>query len=300
VIFISLPFALFLSLGSQASSPQNLSLGDVLRDVDAAFPKLVSARLEADIANAKLQEKRGAFDPIFSVENDFLRYNSATSPGKLRQTSLTETSVEVLNRSGIKLAFGARYNTGVLKSPASSTGTLGEYFVSAKIPLLRDRLSNAKFIAERQAILGEPLAQQAVREARLSLFEKAGFVYWEWEGAGEKLKIANEILELAVARAAYIRRRVDEGANPAIDIQEADAEVFRRQGSRDKAERDLQKAEFKLQFFQWNAEGVALNLPPSRTLLQPCQTIQPRSRSRLLSAGLPSRKKIVLSFWESN
>lgn len=246
---------------------QRLSLSQVLRDVSVAFPKLISARLENDIAQAKAQEKRGAFDPVFSVENEFMRYNSSTTAGRARQSSMTQTTVEVLDRTGVKIAFGARYNTGSIKQPASSTGTLGEYFVSAKIPFIRDRLVNAKTISERQAILGIPLAQQSIREAQLSLFLKAGEVYWEWVGAGEKLEIARQVYKLAVDRAEFIKTRVQRGANPPIDNEEAQAEVFRRLGSLEKAERDLQKSEFKLQFFRWSENGNPAQTPPDRVTL---------------------------------
>jgi outer membrane protein TolC len=255
------------SLSLLATQPDLLTLQKFLSGVDTAYPKLIATRLENQIALAKAQEKRGAFDPVFSIENQFQRYNSSSSPGKARQTSMTETTLDVLDRTGVKIAFGARYNTGAVKGSSSSTGTLGEYFVVAKIPILRDRLNNAKTIGERQAILAVPLAQQSIQEARLSLLEKAGFTYWEWIGANEKLRIAKEILKLATDRADYIRQRVEAGSNPPIDNEEAKAEVFRRQGSLEKAERDLQKAEFKLQFFLWDNNGDGAASPPDRKLI---------------------------------
>lgn len=261
----SLPWLLLLAQGGQGPSP--LTLEEVLKGVDRAFPKLVATRLEAEIARSKSQEKRGAFDPVFEIGSDFLRFNSSSSPGKASETTMSQTTVEVLDRSGAKFAIGARLNRGSVKSPASSTGSLGEYFVSAKIPLLRDRMTNAKSIAEQQALLGEPLADQIIREAQFNLFEKAGLAYWEWVGAGEKLKISQDVLRLALDRAEFIRERIRKGANAPIDQQEADAEVFRRQGALEKAERDLQKAEFKLQSYQWQEDGSPSMTAPSRLQL---------------------------------
>ena len=166
-----------------APGQQGLTLDVVLRDVDRAFPKLMATRLEAAVARAKSQEKRGAFDPVLAFETEFLRYNSATDPGKAKTTSMSDAVVEVLDRSGVKYSIGGRLNRGDVKSPASFTGSAGEYFVSAKIPLLRDRINNAKTVGEQQALLGEPIADQFIREAQLSLFEKAGTAYWELVGA---------------------------------------------------------------------------------------------------------------------
>jgi outer membrane protein TolC len=206
-------------------SQANLNLDAVLRDVDRAFPKLMATRLEAAVARAKSQEKRGAFDPVLSFDTEFLRYNSSSDPGKAKTTSMSDAVVEVLDRSGVKFSVGGRLNRGAVKSPASFTGSSGEYFVSAKIPLLRDRINNAKTVAEQQALLGEPIADQFIREAQLGLFEKAGAAYWELVGAKAKLDVATRLLKVATDRAEYIRERIAKGANPPIDQREANAEV---------------------------------------------------------------------------
>ena len=244
-----------------------LSLNSFLRTVDANFPKMVSVRLESNLANSKAQEKRGAFDPVFSFNSDFIRYNPSSAPGKAYETQMSEGTIEVLDRSGAKLAVGARLNNGRVKSPGNSTGDWGEYFVSAKIPLIRDRLTNAKTVAEKQALLGVPLADQFIRQTRFDVLQKAGDVYWDWVGAGEKLRINQALYDLAVDRAKFIKLRVEAGANPAIDNAEANAEVFRRKGSLEKAERDLQKSELKLQSFLWNQQTIAEPKPLQRTRL---------------------------------
>jgi len=258
----------FLSALIYVLAPQqaNLTLESVLRDVDRAFPKLMATRLEAAVAKAKSQEKRGAFDPVLAFETEFLRYNSSSDPGKAKTTSMSDAVIEVLDRSGVKYSIGGRLNRGDVKSPASFTGSVGEYFVSAKIPLLRDRINNAKTIAEQQALLGEPIADQFIREAQLNLFEKAGAAYWELVGAKAKLDVAQQLLKLATDRAEYIRERIRKGANPPIDQEEADAEVARRQGGLDKAERDVQKAEIKLGLYRWNEDGSTIDA--SRTQVQ--------------------------------
>jgi outer membrane protein TolC len=228
---------------------------------------MVSVRLESNLANSKAQEKRGAFDPVFSFNSDFIRYNPSSAPGKAYETQMSEGTIEVLDRSGAKLAVGARLNNGRVKSPGNSTGDWGEYFVSAKIPLIRDCLTNAKTVAEKQALLGVPLADQFIRQTRFDVLQKAGDVYWDWVGAGEKLRINQALYDLAVDRAKFIKLRVEAGANPAIDNAEANAEVFRRKGSLEKAERDLQKSELKLQFFLWNQQTIAEPKPLQRTRL---------------------------------
>lgn len=279
--------ALFSTL-TVMQNPNAMSLTDFLSQVDFNFPKLVSVRLESDLARAKLQEKSGAFDPVFSFGSDFLRYNPSSAPGKAYETQMTETSVDVLDRSGAKLQIGARLNNGRVKSPGTSTGAFGEYFVGAKIPLIRDRLINTKTIAEKQAILGVPLADQFIRQTRFEILQKAGEVYWDWVGAGEKLRVNKALLDIAKDRAEFVRKRVASGANPPIDNDEALAEVFRRQGSFEKAERDLQKAELKLQIFLWDREIVGAQKTIERTLIPYLPTAYNPSQTDLAAAGQAS------------
>ena len=251
------------------------------------------------MAKAKSQEKRGAFDPVLSFETEFLRYNSSSDPGKSKTTSMSDAVVEVLDRSGVKYSIGARLNRGAVKSPSSFTGSFGEYFVSAKIPLLRDRINNAKTVAEQQALLGEPIADQFIREAQLSLFEKSGTAYWELVGAKAKLNVAEDLLKLATERANYIRERIAKGANPPIDQQEADAEVSRRQGALEKAERDVQKAEIKLGLYRWNADGSTIDVSRSQVSIQAldarAETVEPKTAKSTAAQDRPELLALRLS-----
>lgn len=278
-------FRALFSAATVMQNPNPMSMYDFLSLVDNNFPKLVSVRLESDLAKAKAQEKSGAFDPVFSVGSDFLRYNPSSAPGKAYETQMTETSIDVLDRSGAKLQIGARLNNGRVKSPGTSTGAWGEYFIGAKIPLIRDRLINTKTIAEKQAILGIPLADQFIRQTRFDILQKAGDVYWDWVGAGEKLRINRDLLAIAKTRADFVKKRVESGANPGIDYDEALAEVYRRQGSFEKAERDLQKAEFKLQIFLWDQQVVGAQKPIDRSLIPYLPTAYNPAKADLVAAG---------------
>ena len=252
---------------NQSGAPKDpLALNSFLQLVDRYYPKLNGIRVERDIADAKEQEKRGAFDPVFSSGTDWIGFNSSSSRGKRSNTQMTETVVELLDRSGIKLSGGQRFGFGSVKSPFSSTGDLGELFLSAKVPLIRDLGINPKSVAERQARFGQSLADQVVREFRFLTFNDAGSAYWQWVGAGVKLKIAQDLLRVAEQRLVFITTQFEEGIRPKIDVAEARAEVFRRKGSLEKSERDLQKAELKLSLYLWSEDGRPLGIP-QRTAL---------------------------------
>jgi outer membrane protein TolC len=79
--------------------------------------------------------------------------------------------------------------------------------------------------------------------------------YWDWVAAKRKLVVARDLFELAQFRAKAVTDRVNAGDLPAIDQAEAEAEVFNRQEAFTKADRDLQKAAFKLSLYLWLPDG---------------------------------------------
>lgn len=264
-------FSQFNSASSEISnSPVNrqqqiLTLDEVLNIVESHHPKLRGAGVNQQIASAKRLEKQGAFDPIFSTGADYLRFNtefdSKTLRGKAATTRLADASVEMLTRSGVKVSGGTRFNLGKVKAPLSPTGEGGEYFLEIKMPLLRGWRINEKSAAERQALLGEPLAEADYQGTRLELLLKAATNYWDWVSAKQKLDVARNLLTLAEFRSKAVRDRVAAGDLPRIDADEADLEVQRRQGGIIKADRDLQKAAFKLSVYLWLPNGDPAPVP---------------------------------------
>ena len=242
-----------------------LTLDEVINIIDLYHPKLRGADISRQIASAKRLEKQGAFDPVIFAGYDYLRFNTELDPktlrGKPATSNLVDGGIEFLTRSGLKVGAGARYNLGKIKAPLSPTGDGGEYFLEFKLPLLRGFRINEKAAAERQAFLGEPLAETEFQLTRLELIRKAAEAYWDWVAAKRKLDVAQNLLALAEFRAGAVRDRVNAGDLPRIDAVEADLEVQRRQGGLVKADRDIQKAAFKLSLFLWSPNGLPAPIP---------------------------------------
>lgn len=262
-LLVNVPSVGVIQQPSSSSSSQLpvLQLDEVLVQVEANHPKLLGADVERRIASAKRLEKEGAFDPIGEITNEYLRYNSSSSPGKVSEAFTNEFGVGFLTRYGAKIFAGYRLNQEKVKSPLSLTGEGGEYFVALKIPLLRGARINEKAIAERQARLGEPLADVNFAQNRLDLLLKASVSYWDWVAAKRKMDVARNLLDIARFRSTAIQERADLGDLPPIDKVEAEQEVRRREGNLTKSERDLQKAAFKLSLFLWQDNGLPAPLP---------------------------------------
>lgn len=265
-------------------TPAPLTLEAVFDAVNSAYPKLIGADAERRMAAAKRREKQGAFDITPTLGTEFQRYNSASLRGKAYTYSANTAAVETTLRSGVKLIAGREFSTGTVKSPLSSTGGAGAFFAGAKIPVLRGSGVNEKTVGERQAILGIPLAARGYETVRLGALLGAAVAYWDWVASGQKRTVAVDLLRLASVRADQIRRENKLGAQPGIAVVETDQEVQRRRGALIKAERDLQKAAFKLAAYLWKNDGAPDALPSPEVLPPTMPTPVPLAQSAVQDA----------------
>lgn len=261
VICLMMPF-LVAKPNDSPVPRQTLTFSGVMNRVQSAYPKVRGIAQERQAAAGKIREKQGAFDTTVSLGLEYLSYNSASSRGKNAEASITTATVEMAMRSGAKLIVGRDANSGLVKSPISSTGSDGTIYAGIKLPLLRGAGVNEKSIAELQAKLGLPLAEAAITQVVVASKAAAGSAYWEWVAAGKKRKVATDLLALASLRAKQIAREVELGSQPPIAITEAEQEVRRREASLNKADRDVQKTSIKLAGYLWQDDGTPLP-PPS-------------------------------------
>lgn len=250
--------------GGPPSEP--LLLDDVLRQVQGNYPKLSAADAQRRAAAAKLREKQGAFDPVFTGGSEHTRFPDSGKLGALKSFTASFAGVEFLTPYGIKVITGGRRHDGSVKAPLSPTGSTGEYFVGVKLPLLAGAGINEKSAALRQSRLGVPLANTEFDQMRIEVLLKAATVYWDWVAAGRRVEVARDLLALARTRAEAVRERAEAGDLPLIDVTEANQEVQRRVEGLRKSEREWQKETFKLSVFLWNADGTPMPLPTSGSL----------------------------------
>lgn len=271
-----------------------------LRLVDTNYPKLKGAEIEKSIAKAKRLEKSGAFDPLVTSMNEYLRVQDSFKPGIAKDAVHNESRVSLLTRSGITVFSGMRLNPNDTKTPFVPTGKSGEYFAGFTMPLMRGLRINEKAAAEQQAKLGEPLAAEIFGSTRLEVLLKAAAVYWDWVGAKARMDIAKDLLHIAEARVQQIYGRVQKGDLPALDIAESEQEIQRRQAALVKTEREFQKAALLLSVFLWDESGLPKLLPglPEVPGLEPVPSkltdVEWMEGRRLAQELRPELKRIAL------
>ena len=234
----------------------------------ANHPKLRTIQLIEQLAEAKVTEKEGAFDPSMLVYSEQQRYQSPTDPGKPKLADEQLAAVQIQDVSGWKLISGYRRNLGQVKSPDSLTATGGEFFVELKMPLLRGLGVNEKQTALEQAKAARLQALATGRFIRLQTLLAASLAYWDWAAACTDAFLLQRNLGLAEQRSSQVHERVAAGDLPRVDQLEAEQEVQRRREALAKAERNTQKTALKLSLYLWNSQGQPQNLPrPEQSLL---------------------------------
>jgi outer membrane protein TolC len=253
---------------SSAAWGETLTLDHLLSRVVEHHPKLRGARLLRSIAEAKVTEKEGAFDPSLLLGTEYLRYQSPTGPGKAKFADDHLAAVQVQDIAGWKLITGYRRNRGDVKSPDNLTGEGGEFFLEFKLPLLRGLGINEKQTALAQAEVGRQIAEALATATRLEVLMVAAVAYWDWCAACTEFVLLQRNLALAEERAQQVEKRVSAGELPRIDAVEARQEVERRKESLAKSQRNIEKNLYKLAVYLWNSQGEADQLPtPAEAVL---------------------------------
>lgn len=276
-----------IRLGAQGGGA--FSLEYFLQLVEKNYPKLLAADAERRVYSAKRLEKSGAFDPVLSSLNEYLRVQDTFTPGEAKDAIHNESRIDLLTRSGIKVFTGMRLNPNDTKTPFVPTGKSGEYFAGVSVPLLRGLGINEKVAAETQSKIGEPLAVQLFGTTRLEVLLKAAAVYWDWVGSKARVDIARNMVLIAESRVEQIKDRVKSGDLPALDIAESEQEIHRRQAYLVKQDRDFQKASLLLSVYLWDESGVPRNVPESKAV----PPLQPEPR-KLTDAEWMEGRKVAL------
>ena len=93
----------------------------------------------------------------------------------------------------------------------------------------------------------------AVRDATVT--------YWQWVAAGERYRIANELLQLGVERIDFLEQELAVGEDARIDVVDNRRTILSRQAKLVDARRKLEQSAVKLSLFLRNDAGQPIVLP---------------------------------------
>jgi outer membrane protein TolC len=236
--------------------PDTLRLDEILAVINAHHPKLQEFMLGRKGADAALLRAWGNLDPSLDVE-----LTGKQEKDKFKQQS-AKAEVTVPLYWGPKISAGWKRTLGLFDQDIN-TPLDGEASVGISMPLWRNILIDKNRASIQKAEQMPALAEALIIEKRNELFLKGSQKFWDWAGAYQKLRIADQLLSIARFRAVGISEEVLRGERAQIDSVEMSQEIQRRTGSYIKARRDYEKAAISLGLFLWKPDGTPASIPPN-------------------------------------
>ncbi|MEO5924116.1 MAG: TolC family protein [Bryobacteraceae bacterium] len=238
--------ALTLRLGAQA-----LTVDDVLRSVEANYPPLLATLLESQVADGATQQARGQFDTQLGVTA------GADQFGYYPNQRLDVGVNQNLRWQGASAYGGWRVGAGDFPAyrGLDETRNLGEFRAGIKVPLLRGREIDERRAALAQAEIGQRIASLTIDQQRLLVRQLATNRYWDWAAAGQRLRIAQDLLRVARERDQALQDAADLGAVARVEVTENRRQILQREAQIIEAQRGVQQASIALSLFYRDATG---------------------------------------------
>ncbi|MEO0700247.1 MAG: TolC family protein, partial [Pseudomonadota bacterium] len=170
-----------------------------------------------------------------------------------------------------------------------NTNEIGEFKVGALFSLLRNRRIDQRRFAVEDTRLAASQARLDVLLVQLNVQFEALRAYWGWVAAGEEVRVYEDLLEIAEARAVGLARQVQAGALPSLALTENEQNLIRRKSLLEGAKGNFITAANSLSFYLRDESGQLVvptrdQLPSSKQLavLPDMQTLMAMDRSEVL------------------
>ncbi len=245
--------------GAPTSVGGPLGLDEVLAAVEQNYPLLRAVEQERAAAGGRLLSAMGAFDLNLAATAD----GQGTTYDNFRGGVAVSQGLPVAGLgvfAGYRNGYGSfpTYNLG------QKTADGGEFRAGVSVPLLQGRDIDRPRAAVQQARLDTQIAEPVIHRQRLDFQRAAARTYWAWVGAGHRLKVAEELVRLAVERDEQLRVRVEAG--PAANIERVDNQqnIALRNGVLVQAQRAFQQATIELSLFLRDPTGRPTLAGPGR------------------------------------
>ncbi|QDT63858.1 TolC family protein [Calycomorphotria hydatis] len=228
-----------------------LRLNEVVDSIYSTFPLLRGALEERRRALGEQVEASGAYD--FKLKGAF----ENQPVGFYRTYRQSVGFDQQFQKDGASVFGGYRVGRGFFEPwyLERQTNDGGEFKAGIKIPLLQDRPIDPQRAALWRAQLERVKAEPIVQTELITFVREGSIYYWNWVAAGEKLKIAQGLLELAVTRNQGIRQQVEAGELDPPVLQDNERLILSREAIVIEAQRKFREATVKLSLYYRDYTG---------------------------------------------
>jgi len=251
---------------------------EVLRSSALTFPQVLEAFEREAAARADQLGADGAFDLLLKGEYyDRLSGFYSGGFGKVEAR-------QPLRLYGSEVFGSYRVSSGDFPTYENYnyTNALGEVKIGALFSLLRNRDIDGRRFAIEDTRLAASQARLDVMLVQLNVQHEALRAYWRWVGAGEEIRVFEELLEIATSRQVGLTREVNEGARARIALVENEQNLLRRRTLLEQARRDFLTASNSLGFYLRGENGQMV--VPTREMLPDLARMRAVERPEVLAA----------------
>jgi outer membrane protein TolC len=247
-----------------------LMLEDVLDSTRRNYPPLLIALADADIADAELLAALGKFDLKIKAGAAFDRF------GYYENQTFYAGVEQPLRTLGADLYGGYRLGRGDFPTYEGKLETRsdGEWKGGIVVPLFRDRRIDQRRADVLRADIGRAIAKLSIDQQKLLVNQLATRRYYDWLAAGQRFKVAQGLLDLAVTREKILKDAAEAGQIPTIEVTENTRQILQRKSTVVETRRGLELAAIDLSLFYRDSNGSprlprAEQLPPTFPDVQP-------------------------------
>jgi outer membrane protein TolC len=237
-----------------------LGLLDVLDSVEKHYPLLQAIEQERAIAGGKLVSAMGNFDLNVIASGD------STAPATYDNFRGNVGLNQMLPVGGMSVFGGYRNGYGDFPTYNLSqlTADGGEMRAGMIIPLAKDREIDRPRAGVQQARIDVQITEPMIERQRLDFKRAAARTYWSWIANGQRLRVAQEMVKLAVERDGQLKARVEAG--PAANIERIDNQqnIAFRNGLMVQSQRAFQQSSIDLSLFLRDEIGAPTIAGPDR------------------------------------
>lgn len=250
-----------LQPGNRATTPlfepttggDKLQLGQVIQSVYATHPMIAAAYQARTIAAGDVLQAEGGFDLKLKAE-------TLNQPLGFYETYRHSVGAEQPLLGGGSIFGGYRNGRGSFEPwyQERSTNHAGEFKAGAVMPLLQNRAIDERRTDLWTSQWAQQAAEPGIQTELIEFVRQASFAYWDWVAAGRQVQVSQHLLSIAEARQAALKKQVERGDKPEIDLTDNQRLIVSRQAKLIEAERKVQLAAIKLSLYHRDANGTPL------------------------------------------
>lgn len=242
---------------------------EVLRSSVLTFPSILESFEREAAARSDQLTADGAFDLI--LEGEAYDRITGTFSGGYAEIGARQPFAPL----GAEVYGTYRVSDGTfpIYENIFNTNQLGEFKVGGLLSLLRDRRIDKRRFDIEDTRLAASQAGLDVLLVQLKVQHEALGSYWRWVAAGEEIRVYEELLEIAEARAVGLAREVNLGAMARVALIENEQNVLRRRTLLAEAKRNFAMAATSLSYYLRGEDGRLIvptrdNLPDDEVIME--------------------------------